>query len=1165
MNNDYSQKKQSQENIRMPKSNYQKALEYYKLEDKSVKFIANRMKIKPKTYSNKKNVSLRELIETELVKRWKDDSKDVGATFNLTFQRYNKETKKYSDGVIKFNVRGDKRDIPRLAKERFDERVNDLLEDYDEWKDFDYYQSGDLIEMMEREGSGMNNGKTITTTKGGQRKVGMKGNKAVIKMRNRFALKFADTEDDTWDRGEGTCVFDYIYAKYECKGLNGTKAKPKSREDGYRWLNGLLKIDENENPLKEGVSVYQLEYFCEELNTNMYVYDETEGLIEFYKPKKTTKVHKPLVFRVYDGHFIPYPDDKRRHITNKGSFDGGNIKSNDIVTFEKKEEPKEKKKYEVIAPSQEEYDAIKADLKAKNYPVSVRNQIAINYLKTNDMKIPYPITEQSLVIDEGSIVKLRYDDKIVLTEPINQKLKNWYEKNDEEYNGEGYINIMNRIWNDKYGFLPKDAPFLSKPNVEVMNALLAPKVKWRSHLGLTGEGQQLSQDTIVELLQTKKAIGVDICKCYCDALYNPRERWIVFNGKEQLEVYDKKPLTLGLYFVMTNDMTLFHKSNWYSKQIIMKAKKEGIYHKITHQIRCVDVIWEKEKYNEKEEKSLWKLDNENLFKPIIDEIVELTEQDEDFTITKIIINAISGYLGKTNYKTKTASINTNLKDIWENWIVGDKDKVMSNNEDIYINEVKDGDNSFYIYGVETQTENLSTGLPMYIQVLDSANIALYDMTKAVGGICIYRKTDCIVSIGGELPEEKKAKYPCSYQETWGTYRLVDDAENYNYVVEMNEGRAVNIPKLSKDWEYWDFNDSDDWKLILETAISKGGMLISGRAGTGKSHIIKKGIEEGLLSADKETRMSFTNKAARNIDGTTIHKNMALNGCLQTNSKTLNSLKKHKVFVLDEISMNYAELWDKLCLLKKTTGAIFILLGDYRQCPPIEKGVSMDYFNHPYAKYLANYNTCELTKPQRYDMPLWNWLEDFYEEGKCDYEVISKKKLTIDDIIYRKNIVYYNNTRKTINELCMKERIKSISKYMVLVVPENIKNEQAQLTYIYKDLPIMAVVGNKDYGIINSDDLIVEDFDPNASTITITGEFLENGYIVVGGKEFHNLFVVNYAATTHKSQGATITEDLNIFDWDILQDDRKVGYTAVSRAKNPNQITIVENFEDYRSI
>ena len=428
MNNDYSQKKQSQENIRMPKSNYQKALEYYKLEDKSAGFIAKRMKIKPKMSSSKKNVTVREQVETELVKRWKDDSKDVGATFNLTFQRYNKETKKYSDGVIKFNVRGDKRDIARLAKKRFDERVNDLLEDYDEWKDFDYYQSGDFIEMKEREGSGMNNGKTITTTKGGQRKVGMKGNKAVIKMRNRFALKFADTEDDTWDRGEGTCVFDYIYAKYKCKGLNGTIRKPKAREDAYKWLNELLKIDENENPLKEGVSVYQLEYFCDEFGTNMYVYDETDGLIEFYKPKKTGD-HQVLMFRVFDGHFHPCNDEKRRSISAK-SRDGVNIRSNDIETFINKTNKEiYNTKREVIAPSQEEYDAIKADLKAKNYPVSVRNQIAINYLKTNEMIIPYPITEQSLVIDDGSIVKLRYDDKIVLTEPINPRLKKWYEDN----------------------------------------------------------------------------------------------------------------------------------------------------------------------------------------------------------------------------------------------------------------------------------------------------------------------------------------------------------------------------------------------------------------------------------------------------------------------------------------------------------------------------------------------------------------------------------------------------------------------------------------------------------------------------------------------------------------------------------------------------------------
>lgn len=1165
---DKSQNNNSQPNIRMSNTNYQKALDYYNLQGKSAKTIAARMKIKIKMTKDKskKLPTLSEQVETELVKRWKDDSRDVGATFNLTFKRYNKETKKYSDGVIKFNVRGDKRDIPRLAKALFERRVENLQEEYDEWKDFDYYQSGDLIDLGERVGNGLNNGKTITTTKGGQRKVGMKGNKAVIKMKDKFALKFADTNDD-WDRGEGTCVFDYLYANYDCKGLNGTKTKPKTREDAYKWLEELLRIDETEKPLQEGVSVYQLENFCDEFKCNMYAYDETDGLIEFYKPKKITKENKPLIFRVFDGHFSPVPEDKRKSASAKAAVEG-HISSNDIEKFEDKKNKengnmKKDNPVEIIAPTQEEYDAIKEELSKQNYPISVRNQVAINYIKKNGMKIPYPLNDNNLVVDEGSIVKLRYDDKIVLTEPINPRLKKWYEDNDEEYSGEGFINIMNRLFIDKYGFRLVEAPFLSKPNIDVRNALSAGKVKWRTHLGLTEAGQQYPQEKIIEMLQTGEAIGVDICKCYCDALYNPRERWIVFNGKEELQEYDKKPLTLGLYFVITNDMTLFHKSNWYSKQIIMKAKQEGIKYRISHQIRCVDVVWEKEKLNADTGDTLWKIDNANLFEPIIDEIVELTEQDEDWTLTKIIINSISGYLGKTDYKTKTASINTKLNDIWENWIVCDKDKVISNDEDIYINEIKDGDTKLYLYGVEKKIENLTTGLPMYIQVLDSANIALYEMTKAVGGTCIYRKTDCIVCVGGKLPEDKTIKYPCSYQETFGKYRLVDDAENYNYVVEMNVGRAVETPRLNQEWEYWDFNDSNDWKFILETAIEKGGMLISGRAGTGKSHIIKKGIEAGLLSADKETRMSFTNRAARNIDGTTIHKNMAINSNNRTNTKTLQALSKHKVFVVDEISMIYADLWNKLCLLKKTTGAIFILLGDYRQCPPIEDGEEIDYFNHSFVKYLANYNTCELTKPQRYDMPLWNWLEDFYEKGETDDDVICKKKVEIENILYRKNIVYFNNTRQTINELCMKETIKNLTKYMVLEVPEKCKNERAQQTYIYKGLPIMAVVCNKDYGIINSDELVVEDFDPNASTITITGEYLEEEELVIECKEFHKLFVVNYAATTHKSQGATITEDLNIFDWDRLEKDRRVGYTAISRAKQPKQITIVENYGEFR--
>jgi hypothetical protein len=53
------------------------------------------------------------------------------------------------------------------------------------------------IEYKEGKGVTINNGKVVSTLSGGQRKVGSKGHKAGIKMRDRFALKFAGDENAT--------------------------------------------------------------------------------------------------------------------------------------------------------------------------------------------------------------------------------------------------------------------------------------------------------------------------------------------------------------------------------------------------------------------------------------------------------------------------------------------------------------------------------------------------------------------------------------------------------------------------------------------------------------------------------------------------------------------------------------------------------------------------------------------------------------------------------------------------------------------------------------------------------------------------------------------------------------------------------------------------------
>jgi hypothetical protein len=64
---------------------------------------------------------------------------------------------------------------------------------------------------------------------------------------------------------------------------------------------------------------------------------------------------------------------------------------------------------------------------------------------------------------------------------------------------------------------------------------------------------------------------------------------------------------------------------------------------------------------------------------------------------------------------------------------------------------------------------------------------------------------------------------------------------------MNTNRSVETPVLDDEWiDYNQFTSSNDWEDIINMAIEKGGMMISSRAGTGKTYIIKKGIEAGLL-------------------------------------------------------------------------------------------------------------------------------------------------------------------------------------------------------------------------------------------------------------------------------------------------------------------------------
>jgi hypothetical protein len=961
-----------------------------------------------------------------------------------------------------------------------------------------------------------------------------------IKMKNAGSFDLSNENKQEWNTNTGKCVFDYLIHLYG-------NVKGFKKIMNYEYLNKEFNYDNEDDALVNGVSINQIHKFCIKYNLSYYALDCYEKTIMFYIPPKKTHNVTSLIFRIINEHMYPIENfTKRKSIVSKNRGEC-NIKSIDI---EKSIiERTNYDIYEVVSPDDE----------------CDKNNFAIEFIEKLN-KIPYPICSKNIYVEDGNIQRLIIDKKLILTEPINESIKNFYENGTNKYQGECIQNIVYMLWEETYGKPIYESSLMSSYSPDVKELFQQKNIKYRTHFGSTREINENMED----LFLNEGAVSCDIEKCYSSLLLNPMDDFIKLDTYNELEFfldddyyYNNDELPLGLYVVETDDMTILHKSNVYSNKILDYAKIYGVSFNIKYKIVPCDKIYK------------------NYFHDIL---IKIKERTNDPNLIKLVMNSITGCLGKTYSKKLKVGLTTNINEIFENEIMGNNIKVLNKkNEvkeiltrtidhkknDFYFKKLTVKSNDFFIFGEIEKTKMVSNALPIYIQILDWSNIKLHQMITEMGGECIYRKTDCAVCIGGNQVYEFK-KDINSITKTWGSFRNEDcSSDNVierNYKIAMKLDRGIDIPIKNDVWKvHSNLKSSNQWNEILDCAILNNGLFIDGRAGTGKSYIIHKGIESKILNADKKYRLAFTNKAARNIDGTTIHKILKINKNNKSNGKCISMTYKGKCIIcIDEIGMISLNLWKKLLLLKETNRElIFILLGDQRQCKPIED-LNIDYFNSIILKSLVNFNKCELTERQRYDENLWNFLENYYENGITGK--LKHSKLQRRDMKTSKMICYYNKTRDGINDLCM-EYLKPEN---CLYLPYERKKDEdgndditdkAKSAYIYIDLPIMCIKNNKEFDIINTDEFKVKNL--NDEEIILTNLYTNNE-LIIKHTDFHKNFVVNYISTTHKLQGSTITEKLYIFDWYCrygegitgLQADKHVGYTALSRVKSLDQIYIV---------
>ena len=953
-----------------------------------------------------------------------------------------------------------------------------------------------------------------------------------IKMRNSEPLKLNAEPLSVWDMGTGRCVYDALIALW--KQPNSKMGKKAN----YSWLNSFFECQENPNPEEDGVSIDELyRLVCRE-KISMYAFNIDNKLIKRHASQETMDSKKPLlIFRIYNNHIYTIDNKKTQASLIAKNRQGEKVRHNQLENDKKKFIKDDDTKYNNIIPNEDELTG---------------NDYAVKYIFENK-SVPFPMTKHNIKYDKGHIKQMTIGKDKIYTQPVENDIIDYLKRNNLQYKGQHYVTLLMQFWKEIYGKQIHENELISEMNPSVCDMFSLENVKNRVHLG-----SMMELDNIDELIESGYVIGADITKCYSSIIDNPLENWLSYSITDEITNYDEE-LKTGLYFVETQDLSILHKTNWYSSTILQYAQEQGIDFKILKQ------------YIPNQQK-----DNKDYFKKIIDYVTETC----GMKLTKNILNSITGMFGKTKSSSYNTSITTDLNEVW-NCLTENIDKV----DDFFLKQEEyDETRTLYIYGFKKKQTIYTNNLPMYIQILDQSNIKLHKLQMKMGGQLVYRKTDAVVVLYGTNVTESDKTLRCN----WGKQTVLSKEEMklYHYEFKANPFRNVENPFKRKDG--WDWNESltssSQYKDIIEYAIEKGGLLINSRAGTGKSYLVQQGVKDKLIEDDKRCRLAFTNKARRNIDGTTIHSAISINGDTEKASvKMVENYKGKKVIIVDEVSMISKKLWSYLILLKRVSGAVFILLGDYRQLPAVED-IEHDYFDSSIMKFLTNNNRIELLERQRYDLELWNWLDDFFDNG-----IVGDNLEKITELNYEAyNICYYNKTRETVNMRYMNHH--KTTDAMFLDHTKKDQDDRASAIYIYKDLPVMAIVnklkpstkgpkgqsltkGPKGQSLTkgpkgqntnqtlfcNSDALTVLEF--NKDIIKMKLEIPdENGNDIVEIKtnEFHKSFVCNYCSTTHKNQGATITQKIQLWDWYKMKEDRRIGYTAVSRAKTISQVKIVSS-------
>lgn len=978
-----------------------------------------------------------------------------------------------------------------------------------------------------------------------------------VRMRNAWhpqitdnMYKYSTERLGDWDTRRGRCVFDYLLKRYRTN-RNKWMTEASLCEVFAQGYGGNVP-----DFLTEGVNTRDLVLLCRKLRTSLYAMNDNEKVFHVYRPADDgleQDYNSPsLVYRIHGNHFYPIIDKASVHAAATCAI---LTKSDSVATRHAPKSTKEPSKAPAIVAAEGVKDTIeyiaRIMAETETLPSKVRysdGQVISFEISGNVHKVNQHVEATEIVCKSAEI----------------------------QNTGQSMNTLLYQIVRKATGV---DMP-TSTLNPHMFDVLTAPRIKDKAHFGLYGAWNQTGFDPIKDIPAGSELLSYDIARCHTSVAMEPAEPFYIFtNVTEWVSCTpERRKVTPGLYWVETKEYRILFKGcGVYSAACINKAFDEGLDFVVTRAAMAETFF------------------PEGLTRKIVDAVTEVIPCED---LQKSTLNSGWGTMGKhQSQKFSLGNLNSSYEQICAELSDIAKDPMKR----LYIHQfsVKTpaGPVTHWLYGHSQDVLHTSNNVPAYIQILDQANMRLYDMVKAMGGFetlpdgrpkLVFLKTDCAVVIDGREPV-----YRDGYSGP-GSYRVCN-TPNIKYV----PPHTCPVFVEPRDWEtHESINDSDQWKEVMDIVDTHGGCLLTGRAGTGKSFIIQQIRKYVEAAGGKCMVMAPTHVASKNIGGRTIHGTLGLGfstaaketaiaeesaepvpaGDSDEKPRTSTNCAITSVFaklrrertlvIVDEVSMLNSDMLTILSEMKRQTGCRFLLVGDDRQCGPIESNGLQSYFNHSSVKFIANFHLVELTTPKRYDMVMWELTSNVNDIKLSMFETCSQMG---DRYYTAHHLCHLNQTRRVINakvnNFWANMRRFNCTYELLASAHGDIDDEYAQDMYVYPGLPLMARVNERDeedrdtYILTNGEMFRVSDIGVDAdSGETIVDVMPEDADadtkpIQVPLTKLQAKFLMGYATTVHKVQGLTIDRDIVIHDWFSPSMDDRVKYTALTRVKSANRIHI----------